>query len=165
MSKKYHSTVSRRDFLKILGLGGLGLGASAVAAPVIHDLDEMIASPEADFKRPWYVKEVDKLGIPEGPILGQLQRGKDIEWEGKIIHIDPSSRADYSKLPKADMILITHTHFDHFDPKAYNIIKKESTIFVGTENCAQKVSDMKIMKNGDIKTINGIKIEAVPAYN
>jgi len=60
MAKKYHSTVSRRDFLKILGLGSVGLGASAVAAPVIHDLDEMIASPQADFNRPWYVKELDK---------------------------------------------------------------------------------------------------------
>jgi hypothetical protein len=60
MGKKYHSTVSRRDFLKILGLGGLGLGASAVAAPVIHDLDELMASPQADFKRPGWVKEVDK---------------------------------------------------------------------------------------------------------
>ena len=57
---KHHSTISRRDFLKILGLGGVGLGAAAVAAPVFHDLDEVIASPQAEFKRPWYVKEVDK---------------------------------------------------------------------------------------------------------
>ncbi len=57
---KHHSTISRRDFLKILGLGGVGLGASAVAAPVFHDLDEVMASPKADFKRPWYVQEVDK---------------------------------------------------------------------------------------------------------
>ena len=57
---KFHHTVSRRDFLKILGLGGVGLGAAAISAPVFHDLDEVIASPEAEFKRPWYVKEVDK---------------------------------------------------------------------------------------------------------
>ena len=49
---KHHSTISRRDFLKILGLGGVGLGAAAVAAPVFHDLDEVIASPQAEFKRP-----------------------------------------------------------------------------------------------------------------
>ena len=57
---KHHSTVSRRDFLKILGLGGVGLSAAAVSAPVFHDLDELMASPEAESKRLWYVKEVDK---------------------------------------------------------------------------------------------------------
>ncbi len=57
---KHHSTVSRRDFLKMLGLGGVGLGAAAVSAPVFHDLDEVMASPEAESKRLWYVKEVDK---------------------------------------------------------------------------------------------------------
>jgi epoxyqueuosine reductase len=35
---KYHSTLSRREFLKALGLGGAGLGAAAIASPVFHDL-------------------------------------------------------------------------------------------------------------------------------
>lgn len=57
---KHHSTLSRRDFLKLLGLGGVGLGAAAVSVPVIHDLDELMASPGAEGKKPWYVREVDK---------------------------------------------------------------------------------------------------------
>jgi len=44
----------------MLGLVGAGIGAAAISAPVFHDLDEVMASPQADFKRPWYVKEVDK---------------------------------------------------------------------------------------------------------
>ena len=63
MNKKYHSTISRRDFLKMLGLGSVGLATTAISAPVIHDLDEMMALPEAEFKRPWYVKEVDKTTV------------------------------------------------------------------------------------------------------
>ena len=55
---KFHSTVSRRDFMKGLGLAGAGLGAAAATAPVFHDLDEAIASPLAVHKHPWYVKEV-----------------------------------------------------------------------------------------------------------
>jgi epoxyqueuosine reductase len=57
---KYHSTFSRREFLKILGLGGAGLGAAAVTPPVFHDLDEIMAAPQADWKRPSWVKEVSK---------------------------------------------------------------------------------------------------------
>ena len=52
----FHSTVSRRDFMKGLGLAGAGLGAAAGVAPAFHDLDEVTSSQSA-FKHPWYVKE------------------------------------------------------------------------------------------------------------
>ena len=57
---KYHSTLSRREFLKALGMGSAGLGALAIAPPAIRDLDEVVASPGADWKRPSWVKQVDK---------------------------------------------------------------------------------------------------------
>jgi len=43
----YHSTVSRREFMKALGLGGIGLGLSSMSGPVFHDLDEAMTSPMA----------------------------------------------------------------------------------------------------------------------
>jgi L-ascorbate metabolism protein UlaG (beta-lactamase superfamily) len=85
---------------------------------------------------------------------------------GKIIHVDPWSRlADYSKLPKADLILLTHHHGDHLDPVALQQIRTDSTIVVLTEICAKTVNGAVVMKNGDRKTYLGIEIEAVPAYN
>jgi L-ascorbate metabolism protein UlaG (beta-lactamase superfamily) len=85
---------------------------------------------------------------------------------GKVIHIDPWSRlADYSKLPKADLVLLTHHHGDHLDPKALEQIRKDSTIIVLTEICAKTVDGGLVMKNGDQKTIMGIPIVAVAAYN
>ncbi len=60
---KYHSTLSRRDFLKVLGLGGAGLGVAAALPPAVRDLDEVMASPQAEFKRPSWVKEVSKPTI------------------------------------------------------------------------------------------------------
>jgi len=85
---------------------------------------------------------------------------------GKIIHIDPVSReANYSLLPKADLILITHHHGDHFDPRVIAQIRKEQTDIILTEICAKDVEGGTIMKNGDIKTIQDVKVEAVPAYN
>jgi L-ascorbate metabolism protein UlaG (beta-lactamase superfamily) len=85
---------------------------------------------------------------------------------GKIIHVDPFSRlTDYSKLPQADMILLTHEHRDHLDLKALDNLRADKTKIILTKNCAQQVKGGIIMQNGDMKTVDGFKIEAVPAYN
>jgi len=91
------------------------------------------------------------------------------EFDGKIIHIDPVSRmGDYDYYPDADLILITHHHGDHLDLNAINQIKKENTKIVMAEKChelSEELSDVILMKNGDILNINALEIEAVPAYN
>jgi L-ascorbate metabolism protein UlaG (beta-lactamase superfamily) len=85
---------------------------------------------------------------------------------GKTIHIDPVDQtADYTKLPKADIIMITHEHFDHLDQKAIAKLRTPKTVLVMSESCRKQVKDGIVMRNGDINTIEGLKIEAVPAYN
>lgn len=85
---------------------------------------------------------------------------------GKVIHVDPVSReADYAKMPKADLIVITHEHRDHLDQQVVEIIRTEKTSIVLTEECASRVRGGVIMKNGDVRIIEGLKIEAIPAYN
>ena len=84
----------------------------------------------------------------------------------KVIHIDPFSRvADYATLPKADPILITHEHQDHLDVAALKDIRKEDTAIVLTELCDQAVEGGIVMRNGDMSVVQGLSIEAVPAYN
>ncbi len=87
-------------------------------------------------------------------------------FNGMIIHVDPVSReADYTDMPKADLILITHEHGDHLDPKVIKMLRKDGTDLVLTEACTDKVTGGAVMHNGDVSTIRGLKIEAVPAYN
>ena len=89
-----------------------------------------------------------------------------LSFGGKIIHVDPVEQmADYKKFPKADIILVTHEHFDHMDTKAIAKLRTSKTILVMTENCAKQVKGGIVMHNGDMKTIEGFTIEAVPAYN
>ncbi len=96
---------------------------------------------------------------------GNLQ----IAYDNLLIQVDPASMfADYSTFPKADVILITHEHEDHLDPKAIDALTKEKTVLVMNESSAKKSGNAKakIMKNGDkMELSNQITLEAVPAYN
>ena len=88
------------------------------------------------------------------------------QYGGKVIHVDPVGReADYSKLPKADLILVTHEHGDHLDPKAISMLRGADTKLVLTKACAGKVDGGIVMKNGDVRKVMDLRIEAVPAYN
>jgi len=87
-------------------------------------------------------------------------------FNGKVIHVDPFSKlAEYSKFPKADMLLITHEHRDHLDLKAMEAVRTDKTVLLLTKTCAAKLKGGIIMENGDTETVGGLKIEAVPAYN
>ena len=89
-----------------------------------------------------------------------------LECGGKVIHIDPWTKlADYSKMPKADLILITHEHGDHLDVKAIDAIRKETTQIVESLSCEGKIAGGVVMKNGEEREVAGLKIEAVAAYN
>lgn len=96
---------------------------------------------------------------------GSLQ----IAYDNLSIQVDPTFMfADYSTFPKADVILITHEHEDHLDPKAIKALTKENTVLVMNESSAKKSGNAKakIMKNGDkMELPNQITLEAVPAYN
>jgi len=83
-----------------------------------------------------------------------------------IIHIDPvRSSGSYDKLPKADLILVTHEHSDHLDADLISSLRKEETVLICNEKAAAQIKWAKSMKAGDKNVVGDIIIEAVPAYN
>lgn len=89
-----------------------------------------------------------------------------MEWKGMVIHIDPVMReADYSAMPDADLVLITHEHGDHLDPAALAEIVTPATVVICNEASSERIDNRIVMRNGDIHEVAGLVIEAVPAYN
>ena len=87
-------------------------------------------------------------------------------FRGLTIHVDPWSRlADYAKLPKADIVLLTHAHPDHLDPAALKLVSGAKTALILTPECRAQGLEGTVMENGDTTEVSGIGIEAVPAYN
>lgn len=81
----------------------------------------------------------------------------------KIIYTDPFKIAKHDA---ADIILITHEHYDHCSPDDVKKIHAPHTVIITTADCAKKLSgDIRIVKPCDTITVSGITVEAVPAYN
>lgn len=82
------------------------------------------------------------------------------------IHVDPvRSSGSYKNLPQADLILVTHEHYDHFDPDLIRELRKPETIMLSNTNTASQIGWAQSIKAGEKKVVNDVTIEAVPAYN
>ena len=112
--------------------------------------------------------ETDVIPTSEGDLeITFLGHGSLLfAFNGKTIYVDPWSRvADYSKLPEADIVLVTHEHQDHLDLQALASVRTDETAVVLTETCARQVEGGIMMQNGDVQTVKGVQVDAVPAYN
>ena len=93
-----------------------------------------------------------------------------IDFDGKVIMVDPVTKhsgrtIDYSAMPKADYIFVTHEHGDHFDKEALRQLTGQQTRLVMNQRCVDMYGSGQTMVNGQSSMVNGLKVEAVPAYN
>ena len=91
--------------------------------------------------------------------------------EGIIIYIDPFkiSQSHHNK-KDADIIFISHNHFDHLSMDDLKHIIGKNTTIVAAKECIDQLRNVKAAKikdvlPGDRLTVQGIQIEAVAAYN
>lgn len=125
----------------------LGLAGLAAARPKLEK--DVIPTAEGDL-------EITFLG--HGSLM--------MAFKGRIIHVDPYGEvADYGTLPKADLVLVTHDHYDHLDPKACRAVITPGTAVVAAKACAAQLPGAILLGNGESRTVLGLRIEAVPAYN
>jgi L-ascorbate metabolism protein UlaG (beta-lactamase superfamily) len=81
----------------------------------------------------------------------------------KTIYFDPY---DISPGPKADLILISHEHFDHCSPDDVSKIQGPETVIITDKTSAEKLTgDVRIIAPGESMSYGEVKIEAVPSYN
>jgi len=100
-----------------------------------------------------------------------IQHGSlTLEAGGQVIEVDPAvsgfgAAPDFSKVPKADLVLITDIHDDHLDVASLAKVRKQGTTVVIPGAASGKVPDGVIMKNGETKKFGAWTIEAIPMYN
>lgn len=90
-----------------------------------------------------------------------------LEIDGKLVYIDPTGMFgnDFSKLPKADAVMVTHEHHDHFDSKAIEAVLNTGTPLICNGRVAELAGKGEAMAPGDTIELLGLKVTATPAYN
>ena len=117
--------------------------------------------------------EVERFRTPQGTAVEITlikHASLEIRFNGLSIQVDPvaelGKKTDYAtEFPKADYILVTHEHFDHFDQAAIDALRKEGTQLITNARCADMGGWGSVLNNGDSTTENAFTMEAVPAYN
>ncbi|MBI2871791.1 MAG: MBL fold metallo-hydrolase [Chloroflexi bacterium] len=99
-----------------------------------------------------------------------VQATFSIQGSGRIVYLDPHKLTVRAVgADRADLVLVTHPHFDHMDPEAIQMCGKQDTVVVANAPCAKelqgKVPNVVSIREGESTTQKGVDLRAVPGYN
>ena len=113
----------------------------------------------------------DHLPTPDGDVIIRpiYHASLALSWSNKMIYVDPANNS-YGGLPKADLILFTHNHSDHFNAGSTSGFTNSGATIIAPQNVFSALSaDLKsltlVLTNGMSTNRMGVGIEAMPAYN
>ncbi|MBF0252214.1 MAG: MBL fold metallo-hydrolase [Candidatus Omnitrophica bacterium] len=107
--------------------------------------------------------ELENTGINIEPID---HASMVINTDNAVVYVDPVGKIEYyTTLAKPDIILITHSHYDHLAPELIKEIIDTDTIVIGPKEVIETLGYGDFLNNGDVGIYKGVEIEAVPAYN
>lgn len=121
--------------------------ASSSAEPKAPDAPEIVTTSAGDWKF---------HAVHHGTVW--------FEAGGKVVWVDPFSDGNLDG-PKADLVLLTDIHQDHYDPKGLAAVSKDGTKVIGPQVVAEKDAKVVVMKNGDKRDEAPFGLEAMPMYN
>jgi len=145
---------------RLCSLVALALATAALAGPRAAGPSSRPTSAPAE--RNVAVEKTSEGDLTVQPINHSAIR---FAFKGKQYYVDPSGKAEWDKMPKADVILITHEHHDHLDPGVIARIKKEGTLIHANASTVKKAGFGQVIEAGTKKKVADIGVEAVPAYN
>lgn len=90
------------------------------------------------------------------------QSSFEIKTDGLIVYIDPAY-GEYTD--KADVILISHFHYDHCSFETIKKIRKDDTTIISTSEVASQIDECRAVRAGEEGLIGNIKVTVMPAYN
>ena len=144
---------------------------SLLMASILFGLFSCKARAASDKPAPYEVEHFVTPGGMSVDITLIKHASLEIRYAGLSIQVDPvldlGRPTDYAaEFPKADYILVTHEHGDHFDQGAIDVLRKEGTTVVTNPRCGEMLGWGTVLANGDATDLaEGVHVEAVPAYN
>ena len=164
--------------LKVVNLKGGIMAWNAANMPVTTGSSDLSDSQSKSY-------EVDAFKTKSGKTIkfhALIHASIRIEYDGREMMVDPVTQLgnktiDYTAMPKADYILVTHEHGDHFDQAAIAQLSAGDTRLITNLRCTERLRTddgasgtrlgyVEVMGNGDTMTLSDdITVEAVPAYN
>ncbi len=135
-----------------------------VGAPTYPPSASSASAEQAD---PLAARQTDEISTSAGNVqITPIHHATVLfRFGGKAIYLDPTKEGLTAGLPKADFVLLTDIHPDHFDPPALDSLKTPSTVFVGPAVLKDKVPGLLVVANGDTKQLDSFTVQAAAMYN